>query len=53
VSGRGYPLASGNARVQRELSAGAGERGLAVGACIPAGGRITLTTTAPVSIGGS
>jgi hypothetical protein len=53
VPGRSYPLPSGNARVQRELVAGAGEAGLGVGACVPVGGRITVTLTEPVTLGGS
>jgi hypothetical protein len=48
--GRSYPLASGTARTQRELVAGAAERGVALGACIPAGGRITATLDAGVTI---
>lgn len=53
VSGRSYPLASGNARVQRELVAGPGEAGIGVGACVPVGGHITATLTEPVTLGGS
>jgi hypothetical protein len=48
--GRSYPLTSGTARTQRELVAGAAERGVALGACIPAGGRITATLDASVTI---
>jgi hypothetical protein len=49
--GRAYPLSSGNARAQRELVAGAAERGVALGACIPAGGRITATLDAAITVG--
>lgn len=52
VSGRAYPLESEDARVQRELVAGAAGTGLGVGACIPAGGRITATLTRSVTLGG-
>ncbi|MDQ3426289.1 MAG: hypothetical protein M3477_00525 [Gemmatimonadota bacterium] len=51
--GRSFPVAGANARPQREFVAGASQSGVGVGACIPAGGRITVTLTAPVSIGRS
>ncbi|MGI9042115.1 MAG: hypothetical protein ACR2HK_13635 [Gemmatimonadales bacterium] len=51
--GRSFPVAGANARPQREFVAGASQSGVGVGASIPAGGRITVTLTAPVSIGRS
>lgn len=38
-------------RARRELVAGAEEGGAAIGACIPAGGRITATLRAPLRLG--
>jgi hypothetical protein len=54
VNGRGYALRNSTARVhQREFTAGAGQTGVGIGACIPAGGRITVTLRAPVNLGPS
>jgi uncharacterized protein YfaP (DUF2135 family) len=52
VTGKAHPItASSTGRIQREFVAGPGERGVSVGACIPAGGRIPVTLTAPVAVG--
>jgi hypothetical protein len=54
VNGRGYALRNSTARVhQREFTAGAGQTGVGIGACIPAGGRITVTLRAPLNLGPS
>ena len=54
LNGRGYALRNSTARVhQREFTAGAGQTGVGIGACIPAGGRITVTLRAPVNLGPS
>lgn len=47
VGGKSFP-AAGSARPQRELTAGASQTGFGVGACIPAGGHITVTLTSPL-----
>jgi hypothetical protein len=50
LNGRGYVLRNATARVhQREFTAGAGQTGVGIGACIPAGGRITVTLRSPVT----
>lgn len=51
--GKRYSVTRSEARIQRELAAGAGATGLNIGACIPAGGRITVTLKAPLTIGPS
>ncbi len=51
VGGKAHPVTSTTTRTQREFVAGPGARGIGVGACIPAGGRITVTLTSPVSLG--
>jgi hypothetical protein len=53
LNGRSYRLRSADAKVhEREFTAGAGRTGVGIGACIPAGGRITLTLGSPVVLGG-
>jgi hypothetical protein len=53
LNGRGYVLREATTRVhQREFTAGAGQSGVGIGACIPAGGRITVTLRSPVTLGG-
>jgi hypothetical protein len=47
VGGKSFPIA-GTARPQREFTAGTTPTSLGVGACIPAGGRVTVTLTSPV-----
>lgn len=52
VSGRAYALKGASAKVhEREFTAGAGRTGVGVGACIPTGGRITLTLRSPLVFG--
>lgn len=52
VNGRSYALSGASAKVhEREFTAGAGRAGVGVGACIPTGGRITLTLRAPLVFG--
>jgi hypothetical protein len=52
VNGKARPITGASTgRIQREFTAGPGERGVSVGACIPAGGRIPVTLTAPVPLG--
>jgi hypothetical protein len=52
VGGRTYPVKDAEATVhQREFTAGAGQSGVGVGACIPTGGRITVRLRAPVEFG--
>jgi hypothetical protein len=50
--GKAVAVRKSEARVRREFVAGAGEEGVGVGACIPAGGRITATLGSPVRLGG-
>jgi len=52
VGGHSYALGGASAKVhEREFTAGAGRTGVGVGACIPTGGRITLTLRAPLVFG--
>ena len=52
LNGRSYALSGAGAKVhERELTAGAGRTGVGVGACIPTGGRITLTLRSPLVFG--
>jgi hypothetical protein len=52
LNGRDYLLRDATAKVhQREFTAGAGQTGVGIGACIPAGGRITVTLRSPVTLG--
>jgi hypothetical protein len=51
VAGKAHAVSASTVRTQREFVAGPGERGVGVGACIPAGGRITVTLTDPVPVG--
>lgn len=52
VNGKAHPItASSTGRIQREFVAGPGEHGISAGACIPVGGRIPVTLTAPVPLG--
>jgi hypothetical protein len=52
LNGRGYVLRDATTKVhQREFTAGAGQTGVGIGACIPAGGRITVTLHSPVPLG--
>lgn len=54
LNGRDYLLRDATAKVhQREFTAGAGQTGVGIGACIPAGGRITVTLRTPVTLGRS
>ncbi|HEU4587026.1 MAG TPA: hypothetical protein VFS11_00150 [Gemmatimonadales bacterium] len=51
VNGKAHPItASSTGRIQREFVAGPGEHGISAGACIPVGGRIPVTLTAPVPL---
>ena len=52
LGGRSYPLRDAQVKVhQREFTAGAGQTGVGIGACIPAGGRITVTLRSPITLG--
>lgn len=52
VNGRSYGLRGATTKVhEREFTAGAGRTGVGVGACIPTGGRITLTLRSPLVFG--
>jgi hypothetical protein len=52
LNGRAYVLRNAATKVhQREFTAGAGQTGVGIGACIPAGGRITVTLRSPVTLG--
>ncbi len=52
VNGRSYGRRGTTTKVhEREFTAGAGRTGVGVGACIPTGGRITLTLRSPVVFG--
>lgn len=51
VNGKAHPITGASTgRIQREFVAGPGERGVGLGACIPAGGRIPVTLAAPVPL---
>jgi hypothetical protein len=51
VNGKAHPITGASiGRIQREFTAGPGERGVSVGTCIPAGGRIPVTLTAAVPL---
>lgn len=52
LEGRSYGVRGATAKVhEREFTAGAGRTGVGVGACIPTGGRITLTLRSPLVLG--
>ncbi|HEX5387773.1 MAG TPA: hypothetical protein VFW66_13805 [Gemmatimonadales bacterium] len=56
LAGKASPVSGASVRIQRELTAGFSEGGIpkpAVGACIPEGGRITVTLTSAVTVGAS
>lgn len=53
IGGKSAPVKNAQVRIfQREFTAGPAQTGLGVGACIPTGGRITLTLQSPVTTKG-